>query len=754
MLVLLTQLTGSPPATAGPVRGCGNRNARTIALLLLTSCLLLQVMAAGQVKEIKRVLILNDLGITSSPGFAEVDQAVLAGLEKSPYHIELYEESLELTLFPDEVSQRRFRQEFVQKYSERKPDVVIAAGSDSLKFIADLHENFMRDTPVIFCAILGEIPGEVGPEMHATGVLGKIQPEETLKVALMLLPRTKHVVVTGGTGKFDYRWEALAKESFRNYESKLDFTYLTDLTMPKLQERLSSLPSDTIIYHTAMTRDAAGERFIDSTQALPLIASAANAPIFVIDDVDLRKAHGEKVVGGDLVNWADDAYVAAGMAVRVLNGERPQDIPIVRSNNEYMFEWRALERWGIREANLPPGSIVLNRQPGFWEQYKQYVLLGIFILLVQAMAILGLLWQRARRRKIEGDLRRSEEKFSKSFRHSPLAISISSMKDGRFVEVNETFEELTGWRRDEVAGRTRFDINLWVDPDWGTDFLKDVLVLGSMRDLESKIRRKDGQIRTAFGSAELIEVEGEKCCLSVWTDITERKQAEEALANVSHKLIEAQEKERTRIARELHDDINQRIALATLEIEQLKLNTPGLQNEFRTRLNALGVRLQETGMEVQAISHRLHSSKLEILGVVAACKSFCREIAEQHKIEVQFSSDGVPRNLPPDVSLTLFRVLQESLQNAIKHSGAEHFGVQLRRTADEVELTVRDDGAGFDVDAVMSNQGLGLISMRERVSLVNGTILITSKPMGGTEVNVRVPAVAVNEGSKVISGVA
>lgn len=715
--------------------GFGGWPSTWAVLAVFVSCFLSHIISSAQAKEIRRVLILNDLGNVSSPGFAEIDQALWDGLQKSQYRIELYQESLELTLFPDEVSHRRFREEFVRKYSDRKPDVIIAAGPDSLKFIAESREQVLRDTPIVFCTILGEIPDRLRPDMSFTGVLARLRPEETLNVALRLLPGTKHVVVTGGMGQFDYRWEAIAKQSFHKYESKLDFAFLTDLTMHTLQERLRNLPNNTIVYHTALSQDAAGERFIDSAEAVPLVASAANAPVFVMDDVDLRGG----TVGGNLVNWAEDARVAAGMAVRVLNGERTQDIPIVRSNNEYMFDWRALKRWGIKERNLPPGSIVLNRQPGFWEQYKQYVLVGIFILLAQTGAILGLLWQRRRRRKTEADLRRSEERFSKSFRHSPLAISISSMSEDRYVEVNETWEELTGWSRDEVIGRGRSDINFWVDPNWGLDFLKDVLALGSVRDLETKIRRKDGQIRTAFGSAELIEVEGQKCCLSVWTDITQRKQAEEALANVSHKLIEAQEKERTRIARELHDDISQRIALATVELEQLKLNTRGLDNELRTRMNALGVRLQETGMEVQAISHRLHSSKLEILGVVAACKSFCMEIAKQHKIEVQFSSDAVPQNLPQDVSLTLFRVLQESLQNALKHSGAQHFEVQLRGTTGEVQLSVRDDGVGFDVDAAMSGHGLGLISMRERVSLVKGTILITSKPMGGTEVNLRLP---------------
>ena len=351
------------------------------------------------------------------------------------------------------------------------------------------------------------------------------------------------------------------------------------------------------------------------------------------------------------------------------------------------------------------------------------------------------------------ELRRSEQKFSKSFRQSPLAISIASTHKDRYLEVNETFEELTGWRRDEVAGRSLSEIKLWVDPEHRSAFLKQLLAQGSLRDLEIRIRRKDGQIRTTLGSAELIEVDGEKCCLSVWTDITERKQAEEALASVSHKLIEAQEKERTRIARELHDDINQRIALLAVELGQLQQSNSGLDGDVRRRMIDLWHRTTEIGIEVQAISHRLHSSKLEILGVVSACRSFCREVAERHKVTVDFAADGVPHPVPQDVSLCVFRILQESLNNAIKHSGAQHFEVRLRAVSDEIQLTVHDCGVGFDAPAALSGQGLGLISMRERASLAKGTISITSKPMAGTEITLRAPIAVIRE-SRAISGAA
>ena len=222
-------------------------------------------------------------------------------------------------------------------------------------------------------------------------------------------------------------------------------------------------------------------------------------------------------------------------------------------------------------------------------------------------------------------------------------------------------------------------------------------------------------------------------------DITERKLAEEALSSISQKLIEAQEQERARIARELHDDIGQRLALLAMGCDQIEQIAPSLPAEVLNRIRELQKQSKALSADVQTMSRALHPPKLEYLGLVAAMSNICSEFGDHQRVEIDFRSHDVSAPLPPEISLCLIRVLQEALQNAAKHSGVRHMEVELRGTPDEIQLSVRDLGKGFDLNAAMQGRGLGLTSMHERVRLLNGTVLIQSKPMGGTTVEVRVP---------------
>ena len=227
--------------------------------------------------------------------------------------------------------------------------------------------------------------------------------------------------------------------------------------------------------------------------------------------------------------------------------------------------------------------------------------------------------------------------------------------------------------------------------------------------------------------------------LGVSLDITERKRAEEALSCMNRRVIEAEERERNRIARDLHEDVGQRLALLAIAIEQLKNDFPHQAVELLDRLDAVWRKTLEILTDVKASAHELYSPRLEYLGIAAVMKTFCEEFGERKRVDIDFRSHGIPSLVLPDVSICLFRVLQEALHNGVMHSGVQRFSVQLWGESDEIHLRVSDSGVGFDLRAARTGRELGLIRIEQRVKLVEGTFSIDSQPEKGTTVHVSVP---------------
>jgi signal transduction histidine kinase len=234
-------------------------------------------------------------------------------------------------------------------------------------------------------------------------------------------------------------------------------------------------------------------------------------------------------------------------------------------------------------------------------------------------------------------------------------------------------------------------------------------------------------------------------------DITRRKQIDEALSEIPRKLIEAQEQERSRIGRELHDDIGQRLALAAIELQELH-EDPLILPEVRNRMGELEKQTSEIATDIQSLSHELHSARLEYLGIAAAMRGFCREFGEHQKVEIDFQTHDLPSPVPPDTALCFFRVLQEALHNSAKYSGVRRFEVRLWGTSDEIHLTVVDSGVGFDREATKERHGLGLISMEERLRLVNGRLSVESQPNRGTTVHACVPFSSISDSARAAAG--
>jgi PAS domain S-box-containing protein len=356
------------------------------------------------------------------------------------------------------------------------------------------------------------------------------------------------------------------------------------------------------------------------------------------------------------------------------------------------------------------------------------------------LRLVGMVVDVTERKRVEEERRESESRFRLMADTAPVLIWMSG-PDKQCTYFNKPWLDFTGRAIDAELG------NGWAEGIHNEDLQRCWEVYRQAFDrreefrMEYRLRRYDGEYRWILdiGVPRFGQDRSFAGYIGVGIDVTERKCAEEALASVSRRLIEAQERERGRIARELHDDIGQRLALLSSGLAQLRQGSPNLPGEVGSRLGELRKQISEVAADIQSLSHQLHSAKLQYLGLAAAIKGFCKEFGEQQSVEVDFNAHDVPSPVPTDVSLCLFRVMQESLHNSAKHSGVRHFEVELWGLSGEIHLRVSDSGSGFDVAATKATRGLGLVSMEERLKLINGTFSVTSQPKCGTTIQARVP---------------
>ena len=620
-------------------------------------------------------------------------------------------------------------------YAGKKIDLVIPVFYPALRFAVDHRQELFPGTPIAFSSVPPKrLEGQkLWPGV--TGVTMDVDLEGTIDLALRLQPDTTNAAVVVGSAETDRYWGAVINQDLRRLQPKLNVIDLPGLPTDQLLKQVSALPPRTIVFFQAIP-DEEAQPVVGTYEIVSTISKQLPTYCFV------NRCLGHGVVGGSYPDSLEQETQAGKLAARILSGERPENIPVVQGPPALLHvDWRELQHWNIPESAIPAGAIISYRQPTNWERYRKYIGAVLLLLLVQAALIIGLLWQRARNRKADLRLRESEERFRLMADTTPALIWMCD-REGTVIYLND--------RRINFTGR---DLATGLGDTWSAfihpDDLESVeaanqraLQLQTEYAKEYRLRRRDGVFRWMLDiAAPRVNGDGSFAgFVGSAVDITDQKIAHEALERIGGKLIEAQEEERSRIARELHDDICQRLALLSMELEQL--NRGSNSSAGSSKIEEIRRHCAQIAGDVQALSHKLHSSKLEYLGLAPAIRSFCREFSQQHDVSVHFADEDVPGFLPRDISLSLFRVTQEALQNALKHSGVRRFSVSLRGLANEIQLEVGDLGAGFDVERAKLERGLGLVSMQERAHLVHGSFTIESAVSGGTTILVRVPLTA------------
>jgi PAS domain S-box-containing protein len=334
-----------------------------------------------------------------------------------------------------------------------------------------------------------------------------------------------------------------------------------------------------------------------------------------------------------------------------------------------------------------------------------------------------------------------------------LAIGVAQLTlDGRLMSANTQMCEIIG---QPVSKLLEKSLNEFFLPEESWPECKaglGRLIVGEIQHYSSKMSvGATGQpvwVNMVFSLVRGDVTNNPRSLTAVAKDITFLKQAEQDLRDaevardeLGRRLMNAQEADRTSIARELHDDIGQ--SLAVLKIQMLRAGQPvsGHPELAHASLKDLSVKLEKIINKVSRLSHNLHSSELELLGLAVAVRGHCRECSEQLDIPIHCSCDHLDEKLDGMIALAFLRVLQEGLHNIVKHSGAKSVTVRLTRSDGDLGLEIRDDGVGFDVEAARLAAGLGLISMRERIHLISGEFKILSSPGQGTTITARAPIV-------------
>jgi PAS domain S-box-containing protein len=363
--------------------------------------------------------------------------------------------------------------------------------------------------------------------------------------------------------------------------------------------------------------------------------------------------------------------------------------------------------------------------------------------LVDQLRILGdIFYQAVLRKRAEEAARESEARFALAADNAPILLWMSGT-DKLCTYFNKAWLDFTGRTLEQELGNGWSEGVHPEDLDRCYSGYAQAFEARQEFKLEYRLRRHDAEYRWILDCGVPRYSPDTSFCgyIGSCVDISDLKLSQQEMEELSGRLIHAQEEERKRVARELHDDFGQRLVVLSMELAQ-HLSKPENPPQVETFLRQLSEKLKELSRAMNVTAHQLHSSHLEVLGLVSAVQGLCHEFSRQYGIEAVFSNSGMSFRISAEVALCLFRVVQEGLQNIAKHSGALSCRVEIKGSREGVHLCISDSGLGFDPAQFKLKPGLGFVSMRERLRLVGGSITVESQPSRGTRLDIRVPLAA------------
>ena len=546
---------------------------------------------------------------------AALDQALQAALRTgSAGDVEYYSEYLEPYRFPNENYAPSLRDFLKQKYANQKFDVVIAVIDGAVDFAVRYRDELFPGVPIVYLA------SKHWPDAaYLTGVWQGPTQKDTLALVLELHPQTKRVFVIDGKLNNDGLAEKTVRGQLQQFETRVEITFLRDLTMDELIAQVKSIPPDSVILYTRQLK-ATNTTTINAREALARISQISPAPIYCFSDQQI----GYGAVGGYVFDTASQAKEMAAIALRVADGTPPQVIPVAEGKHVPMFDWQQMKRWNISENELPVDSDVRFKQLSSWELYRWRIIAALGLLVLEALLIIFLLLQRSRRARAE----------------------------------------------------------------------------------ES------------------------------------RQISEENLRNLSGRLIHLQDEEQRRIAAELHDGLGQSLSIISTRALLCREDISEPESVLE-QLGEISAIADSAIDEVRGIAHNLRPFELDRLGLVAAVASMLETVADATSLHVSSDLDQIDSLLSPGAETSVYRIVQEALNNVIKHAAATEARVAIKRDGSGILINIKDNGRGITAKKTSANGnqsgGFGLQGIAERARILAGSYSLNSDTSRGTEIIVRIP---------------
>jgi signal transduction histidine kinase len=683
----------------------------TLVLLLLGP----RTTPAHGEEKARHILVLSSAERPFAPqaGFADALERDLIRSSREPIH--LTDVSVEAAHATGQASDVSTAQRIRFTSGVDPLDLVITIGGEAATFVQQSRQQLFSTTPMLIAGVDRRFVEHGTFADNETTVATQHDPALMIDEILRLLPETRSVMVIIGASQVEQFWLQQMKHEFQRFGDRLQFSWTNELSFDAIKERSRTMPPQSAIFFALLSVDGKGEPQVDGDTVKSLHA-VANAPMFGLYGI------GDGIVGGPLLSTNELSRTTTQVALRLLAGESPGRIktPVQRAGQP-TYDARELRRWNIDERRLPSTSVVLFRESPSWKRNGKAIALGALLGGIPAVAILLFVGVSTQRRA----------------RGRPLPANSAIVPPPADATVRTWTVSPDGQRMDAGHApppqhRSWTALMHPEDVDRCHEIVRRALDRREPFQLEYRVREADGVERWMLDTG-VVRFSGEifEGYVGSTIDITSLARARAELSNLSRHLIQAHERERAGLAKMLHDDICQRMATLTVRLHSLPSPAHDAEiADIRETLSSLVA-------EIAAVPDPVHG-QLELLGLVTVSRRFCDDLSGRHQVAIHFQHEDVPRDLPSDVALALFRVMQEATVNALVHANTREVWVSIRGASAGVRLQIVDRGVGFDVPTRPS-VGVGLVAIRERAKLVNGDSLIVSAPGEGTRVEAWVP---------------